>query len=408
MPTDLADAAPDEELPPLPDPAQLQPLPDDDPNCMNAGHDSPGVAEDHYGLIGGGPTILFRGVDLSGYDARAGVNYKALYNAGYRFAWVKISEGTGFINTYAPSQLVGLIAAGFEVGGYHFGQPGDGAAQADVMYAAGRRWIGKGFLPPIADAEVSGVGVAYMSAFTARMIARSGVMPGSYSSRSFFQNDLAGGRGWERPGQLRWIAAYGGSGPGIACDVWQDSSSKQPPGTNRATDTDASYAPMAKLVVGAGGVQPAKDEGDSVIGTCVLADGAVAMLSIKNDGYPYLSLDRGKTWSGPISKAYTYAAGASCASFRGGMLAVVRDNAHHWINLLHIPNPRTPADGWRVQSVGGTGAATVNIVIEADDTIFLTTKGVDTLGSAYTKTIHVDGSSIDWAQPAPAAPFRVK
>lgn len=308
-------------------------------------------------MIGGGPTILFRGVDLSGYDARAGVDYKQLYNAGYRFAWVKIGEGTNFINAFWRSQIAGLIAAGFTVGGYWFCQPGDGAHQADLMVAAGCP-IGPGYLPPIMDLEVSGLNVAFAAAFTARMYARTGVLPGSYSSRSYFQTTLAGGRGWERPGQLRWIAAYGGSGPGIACDVWQDSSSRQPPGTHRQTDTDASYVPMSKLVVGAAGGSTVSTEGSDV--SMVALDGGRVAVVVRGTDKRIYSRVVGADgefltdWT-RVGSAVVASSVDACTRTGNDLWIVALDPADRSVLIFKTEDAMNPAATIR-QDLGGTGS----------------------------------------------------
>lgn len=247
-----------EDLDPI-DPSTLQPMEDDQGRGMSAGDAF--VADTIDGprtLIGNYPTVAALGVDISNYDHTAGINWAALYASGRRFVWVKIGEGTTYYNPSAAYEIARARAADFVVGGYWFCQPGNGGQQAKLMLSLPQTPKGKGDLVPIADAEVSGLNPAFMLSFTNQVKATLGCWAGSYSSRSYFQGTLRSGAGWEKPGSLRWIAAYNNTGPGVACDVWQNSSTTTPPGMHRLTDTDKAYTPLARMTIGAngGGVVP--------------------------------------------------------------------------------------------------------------------------------------------------------
>ena len=239
-----------ENLDPI-DPSTLQPMDDDEGHGMRGGVAT--VEHDQPLTLISPARFVARGVDVSAYDAKAGVNWRSLYTAGYRFAWVKIGEGVTYYNPYAAGTIAAARAAGLKVGGYWFCQPGSGAQQAALMLALPQTPRGAGDLVPIMDLEVFGLGTAFARAFAEQVKIQLGVPAGSYSSRSYFQTTLRAGAGWELPGSVRWIAAYGGSSAGIACDVWQNSSSTIPAGTNRQTDTDIAYTPLAKMTVGGAG-----------------------------------------------------------------------------------------------------------------------------------------------------------
>jgi hypothetical protein len=267
------------------DPSTLQPLEDDEGRGMSAGVEAgdpegigpartdldpeqlddqardaardlglrDGAGHGPLALVGNYPSISAYGVDLSNYDAKAGLNYRALRSSGRSFAWVKIGEGTIYYNPSAASVIAGLRSVGFVVGGYWFNQPGNGATQARLMTSLPQTPKGKLDLVPVMDMEVSGLGPAFALAFSTQIHATLGCWAGSYSSRYYFQSTLRSGAGWEKPGSVRWIAAYNNRGAGIACDVWQNSSSTRPAGTNRATDTDIAYTPLAKMTIGGAG-----------------------------------------------------------------------------------------------------------------------------------------------------------
>lgn len=74
-----------------------------------------------------------RGFDVSHFQGDISpAGWLAALNAGYRFVFVKATEGLGFVDRYAEQNAHRAKDAGFAVGMYHFGTAtDDGSAQAE-------------------------------------------------------------------------------------------------------------------------------------------------------------------------------------------------------------------------------------------------------------------------------------
>jgi lysozyme len=96
------------------------------------------------------------GLDVSHHQADAGpVDFAAAYAAGYRFCYVKLSEGESYRDPAGPKLWKAAKAAGLLVGGYHFVRfLHDGAAQARNLVAALAE-LGESDLPPAVDLETN-------------------------------------------------------------------------------------------------------------------------------------------------------------------------------------------------------------------------------------------------------------
>ena len=94
------------------------------------------------------------GLDVS--DHQAVIDWSAVASGGTRFAYVKATEGTGFVNPDFASQYDGSYQAGLIRGAYHFALPSVsiGAAQASYFVANGGGWSADGrTLPGALDLE---------------------------------------------------------------------------------------------------------------------------------------------------------------------------------------------------------------------------------------------------------------
>ncbi|WP_327289724.1 lysozyme [Streptomyces sp. NBC_01198] len=94
------------------------------------------------------------GLDVSGYQGN--VNWSSVAANGGRFAYVKASESTSYVNPYFAQQYNGSYNAGLIRGAYHFATPdtSSGAAQADYFLAHGGGWSKDGkTLPGMLDIE---------------------------------------------------------------------------------------------------------------------------------------------------------------------------------------------------------------------------------------------------------------
>ena len=103
------------------------------------------------------PAVL--GLDVS--DHQPVVDWSAVATEGAQFAYVKATEGTGFVNPDFTSQYDGAYQAGLLRGAYHFALPNEsaGAAQASYFVANGGGWTDDGrTLPGALDIEYNPYG----------------------------------------------------------------------------------------------------------------------------------------------------------------------------------------------------------------------------------------------------------
>lgn len=173
-----------------------------------------------------------KGLDVS--DQRKAINWKRLYAEGYRFVWVKLTEGETFSAKTGQEKALAAQDAGFRVGAYHYARPDNGNSPIDEarhfvaeMYVAGESVVGG--LPPVLDYEERiksglGSGDAWAEAFTSEVQDIIGVQPWYYSGlRTYLRHAPEGAK--------LWVAAYIESLPNAdryAC--WQHTGSGQVPG----------------------------------------------------------------------------------------------------------------------------------------------------------------------------------
>jgi GH25 family lysozyme M1 (1,4-beta-N-acetylmuramidase) len=103
------------------------------------------------------PAVI--GLDVSGLNSS--VDWSAVVSGGAQFAYVKATEGTGFVNPDFTAEYDGSYQAGLIRGAYHFALPdaSGGAAQASYFVANGGGWSADGrTLPGALDIEYNPYG----------------------------------------------------------------------------------------------------------------------------------------------------------------------------------------------------------------------------------------------------------
>ena len=80
------------------------------------------------------------GLDVSSWQGN--VDWTAVWAGGGRFAYVKATESTTYVNPYFTQQYMGAYQVGLVRGAYHFALPdrSSGATQADFFAAHGGAW----------------------------------------------------------------------------------------------------------------------------------------------------------------------------------------------------------------------------------------------------------------------------
>lgn len=175
-------------------------------------------------------------IDVSNYQGT--INW-ASAGGSIDGAYIKVTEGTGFVDRFWRQNHDGVIGAGKLVGAYHFADLGDPVAEANHFADQYLSVSGWG-LSPVLDIESSGSNAGWVIAFRNQFRARTGQQGFRvYSSLSFFQGALDPA-GFLDPETDLWVAAYrsqlGWNHPSLV--LWQNTSSGTTPGVLGSVDQD--------------------------------------------------------------------------------------------------------------------------------------------------------------------------
>jgi GH25 family lysozyme M1 (1,4-beta-N-acetylmuramidase) len=205
---------------------------------------------------------LVKGIDVSSHqhDGGAAIGWAKVAAAGYKFAFVKATEGSYYVNPHYAADVAAARRAGLLVAAYHFAIPNDSRAvlQADLaMDAAGDQAAGGQTLPLVIDLEYDpyasqdgtnecyglsqGQMVAWISAFVAEVKRRTGQLPVIYTIENWWKACTGGSAAFAA--DPLWVASPGTS-PTLpvgwsSWEYWQYTSSANVPGI--AGPTDVSY-----------------------------------------------------------------------------------------------------------------------------------------------------------------------
>ena len=142
-----------------------------------------------------------QGIDVSSHQFN--VDWRNAWNQGARFAYVKATEATSYINPYYPQQYNGSVNVGMYRGAYHFAIPSvsSGAQQANYFVDNGGGWSPDGrTLPPLLDIEYNpypslgntcynmsaSAMVSWIRDFSNTVKARTGRVPMIYSTTDWW------------------------------------------------------------------------------------------------------------------------------------------------------------------------------------------------------------------------------
>ena len=193
------------------------------------------------------------GIDVSHWQGV--IDWPAVAAADKRFAYIKATEGTSFVDANFAANRIQAKAAGLYVGAYHYARPdatlGDAVAEADhfidtVQPAAGE-------LLPVLDLEEAGdLSTAalqdWVRAFLNRVYQRLGVRAVIYVSPNFWQTHMGDTTWFADSGyRMLWIAHWtdagapsvpGANWSGYGWTFWQYSSNGAVPGISGRVDLD--------------------------------------------------------------------------------------------------------------------------------------------------------------------------
>lgn len=174
-------------------------------------------------------------IDVSHYQGQINWSQAAPNIQG---AYVKLTEGTSYVDGPWRTNHDGATAAGLPVGCYHFADLADPVAEAN--HFADQYVTAPWQLRPVLDIETAGATAAWIRAFRAQFRARTGTAAFRvYTSLSFLIGSL-NPTGWIDADTDIWVAAYrsalGWTHPQLA--LWQNTSNATVPGVVGSVDAD--------------------------------------------------------------------------------------------------------------------------------------------------------------------------
>lgn len=160
---------------------------------------------------------MARGVDVSRHQAT--VNWSAARN-DVSFAYVKVTEGVGYVDPKVDQHLTGARTAGLVTGLYHFARPDTNSASVDAEHFASevntRHAAAPGNLPPCLDLEELRPGAlahidlpAWVAEFLAVARRETGRRQFMLYCSAYFARDRLKGLGWLDNDCLAWVAHHG-------------------------------------------------------------------------------------------------------------------------------------------------------------------------------------------------------
>jgi GH25 family lysozyme M1 (1,4-beta-N-acetylmuramidase) len=215
-----------------------------------------------------GPTTL--GIDVSYYQEN--INWNSVKNAGVKWAIIRVSDGSTFVDPKFQQNWSGAKNAGVIRGAYQFFRPNqDPIAQANLLLNT-MGPLEPGDLPPVIDVEATGgLSPATVAARVGQWIQRvesvTGRKPIIYTGKYFWQDNVQSAAFSSYP---LWHAQYTTATCANIADqwstwtMWQYTDSGTVAGVPGPVDTNRFNGDLAALQAFANGGAPAPVCGDGV------------------------------------------------------------------------------------------------------------------------------------------------
>ncbi len=211
------------------------------------------------------------GVDVSHWNRVT--SWTSVAAAGYRYAFVKATDGAGRTDPAYARYRAGANAAGLRVGSYHFARPGgrtraarlaDARTEADHFAAVAQ--LRANDLLPVLDLEQTGrlappALISWASAWLEEVEWRLDVKPVIYASARFWRVAMADTTLFGVRGHALWLARWtrasfplvpGLNWAGSGWTFWQWTSCGRVPGIRGCVDLDRFKGPdLSPVLVGA-------------------------------------------------------------------------------------------------------------------------------------------------------------
>jgi GH25 family lysozyme M1 (1,4-beta-N-acetylmuramidase) len=203
-------------------------------------------------VCGVGPTV--KGIDVSYYQGS--INWASVKAAGVEFAFIRVSDGTGFEDPNFDTYWAGSRANGIVHGAYQFFRPGqDVIAQADLLLSKIGNTIAADDLPPVLDVEAAdGLSAAQVGAKVKQWVdhvtAALGRPPIVYTGYYFWRDSVGS---LDESASPLWHAQYTSAACPLIADTWstwafwQYTSTGTVAGISGSVDVDRWNGDMAAL-----------------------------------------------------------------------------------------------------------------------------------------------------------------
>jgi lysozyme len=202
------------------------------------------------------PSHTVKGIDVSYYQER--IDWRAVKSSGVEFAFIRVSDGSNFIDPRFEENWRGARAAGVKRGAYQFFRSNkDPIVQADLLLEH-MGALEDGDLPPVIDVEsTDGQSSATIQRKVQQWLDRvehvTGVKPIVYTGPYFWQDQVKpSNNGAAFAGYPLWIAHYGTDCPLIPApwsryDFHQFTDAGRHPGIGGNVDTNTFAGTRADL-----------------------------------------------------------------------------------------------------------------------------------------------------------------
>ncbi|MEP7059190.1 MAG: GH25 family lysozyme [Actinomycetota bacterium] len=172
------------------------------------------------------PSGMVPGIDVSHWQDA--INWSRVAGSGIRFAVMKATDGQHYIDPTFSSNTRQATANGIAVGAYHFANASrnlnDAVAEADHFVAVTNPSVGD-LVPALDIEQTNGLSVtqlrAWVKAWLAEVVKRTGVHPMIYTSPYFWQSALGDWQWFSANGyHVLWIAHWRVQAPTVPAADW--------------------------------------------------------------------------------------------------------------------------------------------------------------------------------------------
>ncbi|MDO5032867.1 glycoside hydrolase family 25 protein [Corynebacterium sp.] len=164
------------------------------------------------------PSTAPSGIDVSSnnHASLRGIDWNAVKSDGQSYAFVKATEGTGYVNEKFVGDANAARVAGLKVGAYHYARPAGDAKYQAANFASQIALVPGQTLPPVLDIEVSeGLSQAqlteWIDTFMTEVKHLTGRTPMLYTYKYFWMGEM--GNTTEFSEYPLWLAAYQDTAP---------------------------------------------------------------------------------------------------------------------------------------------------------------------------------------------------